>query len=57
MTQFSPETPRPESPRHDGFTPERQAAFLDALAASGSISAAAQAVGLSRTAIYNLRNR
>ena len=52
MTQSSPETPR-----HDGFTPERQAAFLDALAASGSISAAAQAVGLSRTAIYNLRNR
>ena len=57
MTQSSPETPRPETPRHDGFTPERQAAFLDALAASGSISAAAQAVGLSRTAIYNLRNR
>ena len=52
MTQSSPETSR-----HDGFTPERQAAFLDALAASGSISAAAQAVGLSRTAIYNLRNR
>ena len=57
MTQSSLETPRPETPRHDGFTPERQAAFLDALAASGSISAAAQAVGLSRTAIYNLRNR
>ena len=52
MTQSSPEITR-----HDGFTPERQAAFLDALAASGSISAAAQAVGLSRTAIYNLRNR
>ena len=52
MTQSSPETPR-----HDGFTPERQAAFLDALAGSGSVSAAAQAVGLSRTAIYNLRNR
>jgi len=57
MTQSSPATPRPETPRHDGFTPERQAAFLDALAATGSISAAAQAVGLSRTAIYNLRNR
>jgi hypothetical protein len=52
MTQSSP-----EAIRHDGFTPERQAAFLNALAASGSISAAAQAVGLSRTAIYNLRNR
>jgi len=52
MTQSSTETPR-----HDGFTPERQAAFLDALAATGSVSAAAQAVGLSRTAIYNLRNR
>ncbi len=52
MTQSSPETQR-----HDGFTTERQAAFLDALAGSGSVSAAAQAVGLSRTAIYNLRNR
>lgn len=45
------------TPRHDGFTPERQAAFLDALAATGSVSAAAQATGLSRTAVYNLRNR
>ena len=52
MTQSSPETQR-----HDGFTSDRQAAFLDALAGSGSVSAAAQAVGLSRTAIYNLRNR
>ena len=52
MTQSSSATQR-----HDGFTPERQAAFLDALAATGSVSAAAQAVGLSRTAIYNLRNR
>jgi len=43
--------------RHDGFTPERQAAFLEALAACGHVSAAAEAVGLSRTAVYNLRNR
>jgi hypothetical protein len=45
------------APRHDGLTPERQSAFLDALAACGSVTRAAQAVGLSRTAVYNLRNR
>jgi hypothetical protein len=43
--------------RHDGFTPDRQAVFLDTLAASGSVSAAAHAAGVSRTAVYNLRNR
>ena len=47
----------PPRPRHDGFTPERQALFLDALANSGSVSVAAEAAGISRTAVYNLRNR
>lgn len=45
------------TPRHDGFTPERQTLFLDALASSGSVSTAAQAAGVSRTAAYNFRNR
>lgn len=40
-----------------GITPDRQSAFLDALAACGSVTRAARAVGLSRTAVYNLRNR
>jgi hypothetical protein len=43
--------------RHDGWTPERQAEFLTALAASACVTAAAAAVGMSSTAAYALRAR
>jgi hypothetical protein len=47
----------PLRPRRDGWTPERQVAFLDALAASGCVAEACAAVGLSRQAAYALRVR
>lgn len=43
--------------RHDGWTPERQVAFIEALAESACVVQAAAAVGLSATAAYNLRRR
>lgn len=43
--------------RHDGWTPERQRKFLIALAALGTVDAAAQAVGMSRISAYNLKKR
>ena len=43
--------------RHDGWTPERQRLFLVALAALGTVDAAAQAVGMSRISAYNLKKR
>lgn len=47
--------PVPVRPRHDGWTPQRQATFLGALAETGAVSAAAQRVGLSRESAYRLR--
>ena len=47
--------PRPE--RHNQWTRARMVAFLRELAATQSVAAAARAVGMSRTAAYNLRNR
>jgi hypothetical protein len=44
-------------PRHDGFTPEKVGAFLEALAATGVVEHAAAAVGLSASAAYAFRNR
>ena len=44
-------------PRHDGWTVERQEAFLKALAACGCVTHAARAVGLSRESAYQLYNR
>ncbi len=38
-----------------GWTPERQARFIGVLAESGSVAAAARAVGMSRMAAYRLR--
>lgn len=48
-------TPVPVRPRHDGWTPERQRAFLAALASTRCIDRAARAVGLSRESAYRLR--
>ncbi len=42
-------------PRKDGWTPERQRAFIGALADSGVVIDAARSVGMSDTAAYTLR--
>jgi hypothetical protein len=49
--------PVPGRARHDGWTPERQRCFVAALAAGGTISAAARAVGMSAKSAYALRRR
>ena len=43
--------------RVDGWTPARQAAFLGALAETGSVEAAARKVGMARETAYRLRRR
>jgi hypothetical protein len=47
----------PERSRRDGWTPERQLRFLDALAFSRSVTKAAAAAGMSREGAYRLRSR
>ncbi|MBN8502070.1 MAG: hypothetical protein J0M19_13080 [Sphingomonadales bacterium] len=49
--------PAPVRSRADGWTVERQAAFLAALAQARSVAAAARRVGMSREAAYELRRR
>jgi hypothetical protein len=58
----SPKLPAPFEPvpvraRHDGWTAERQFAFIEKLADCGSISAAAKHVGMSRESVRKLRRR
>ena len=62
----SPRTPRPRLPaftpvpvqrRADGWTPLRQAEFIGVLAETGSVSAAAERVGMARETAYRLRGR
>ncbi|MEM7689200.1 MAG: hypothetical protein AAF291_09270 [Pseudomonadota bacterium] len=43
--------------RHDGWTPRRQATFLEALASTHSVAKAARAAGMSRQSAYGLRAR
>jgi hypothetical protein len=43
--------------RHDGWSPDRQVAFLEALARTGNVRAAARYAGLSRESAYRLRRR
>jgi hypothetical protein len=52
-----PFTPVPLRTRHDGWTAERQIAFVEKLADCGSISAAAKHVGMSRESVRQLRRR
>ena len=52
-----PDLPAVPRERHDGLTLDRQRRFLEALAATGSVTDAAQASGLSRQALYRHRNR
>lgn len=53
-TEFEPV---PLRARHDGWTPERQVGFIEALAETACVVQAAAAVGLSATAAYHLRRR
>lgn len=50
-------TPVPVKPRHDGWTAERQRAFILMLAQLGSVRQAAASVGKSRRSAYQLRRR
>jgi hypothetical protein len=51
-------TPVPSaSTRHDGWTPERQRAFIAALREIGVVSWAAEAAGMSRKSAYGLLKR
>jgi hypothetical protein len=43
--------------RRDGWTPERQLRFLDALARTRCVSHAATSAGMSREGAYRFRNR
>lgn len=45
------------SNRRDGWTPERQRRFVEALAAAGTVAAAARAVGKSAWSAYKLGDR
>ena len=51
-----PFTPVPVARRHDGWTPERQRGFIDALAEIGCVTAAAKHVGMTPKSAYRLRN-
>lgn len=50
-------TPVPVRARRDGWTPDRQRAFIGALAESRNVAAAARAVGKSWQTAYRLRAR
>jgi hypothetical protein len=50
-----PFTPVPRQYRRNGWTPERQAAFIAALADTGCVAKAARRVGMARTRCYALR--
>ena len=41
--------------RHDGWSPDKQRAFVEALADCGSVATAAQRVGMSESSAYRLR--
>lgn len=47
--------PVPRKYRHDGWTPERQRAFIEALADTGSVTRAAGMVNMAQTNCYTLR--
>lgn len=47
----------PRKFRHDGWTPERQRAFISALADTGVVSHAARYVNMSPVSCYHLRNQ
>jgi len=50
-------TPVPVRPRHDGWSADRQIAFIEKLADCGSVSTACKYVGMSRESARKLRRR
>ena len=48
-------TPVPRRYRHDGWTPERQKAFIEALADTGCVDRSARMVNIAQTNCYTLR--
>jgi hypothetical protein len=48
-------TPVPRKYRHDGWTPERQRAFIEALAQTGSVKHAAERINMAKEGAYQLR--
>ena len=52
-----PFEPVPVRPRRDGWTVEKQIAFIEALAETGIVEEACRRVGMSRTSADNLRRR
>ncbi len=54
LTDF---TPVPTRARHDGWTPDKQGAFIDALAETGCVDRAAKVAGMSVQSAYRLRRR
>lgn len=52
-----PFTPVPVRVRHDGWTPAKQAEFIEALAACGCVDEACRRVGRSRQSAYDLYRR
>ncbi len=57
MTQTPALPPRPKTPRHDGWTPERQRLFLETLAECGVVQDACRTVGMSPASAYAFRQR
>jgi hypothetical protein len=55
LPDFAP-VPR-KCPRHDGWTPERQRAFIAALADTGCVGIAARMVNMSQASVYQLRRQ
>ena len=55
LPAFTPVPRRCE--RHDGWTPERQRGFIEALADTGSVEAACRAVDMSSVGAYHLRRQ
>lgn len=49
--------PVPVRYRHDGWTPDRQLEFIQALSAGGCVDEAVRSVGMSRNSAYELRQR
>ena len=50
-------TPVPVRPRHNGWTAEKQIAFIEALAETGVVEEACRRVGMSDSSAYALRRR
>ena len=52
-----PFTPVPVRPRHDGWNPDKQTTFIEALAECGCVEEACRRVGMSAQSAYALRAR